>query len=130
MSVPRTFVRDERLKSEKRIGLLFRQGKSLSAYPMRVLWLPAEGEERGAIPVKVAFSVPKRKFKSAVARNLLKRRMREAYRLHKADLYAVVQGPIDLMLLYTAPEELTFAAIESGVKKMIRKMGELAKPKS
>lgn len=38
-------------------------------------------------PAQVAFSVSKRNFKLAVTRNLIKRRMRETYRLNKNVLY-------------------------------------------
>ena len=97
------------------------------AYPVRVVWmnLPAEDIE-ATFPVKVAFSVSKRVFKTAVARNLLKRRMREAYRLHKADWYKVLDEaalpPIALMLIYVAKEPLSYQEIESGVRKMMRKL--------
>ena len=71
---------------------------------------------------QVAISVPKKNFKTAVARNRLKRRIREAYRLHKHELYAkITNRRIALMLMYIAKEELSYAEIEAGVKKMIRK---------
>ena len=72
-----TFSKDERLKSRKTIALLFKGGHSFVAYPMRVVWTeigPDAPAEAGlALPgvAQVAISVPKKHFKTAVARNLL-----------------------------------------------------------
>jgi ribonuclease P protein component len=122
-----TFHAAERLKSEVLISRLFKGGKSLMAYPFRVVWLPIEEGYRSEFPVQVAISVPKRVFKTAVQRNTLKRRIREAYRLHKHELYDIVQPTgayIALMLVYVAKEPLPFSDMESGVRKMIRKMSD------
>lgn len=83
-----TFQKEERLCSRKDIELLFRQGSSFFLYPFRIVFLSRPVSNDDKFPVSVLFSVPKRKFPSAVARNLLKRRMREAYRFHKPSLYA------------------------------------------
>jgi ribonuclease P protein component len=122
-----TFSRQERLKSRKIIGQLFKGGESFVAYPLRVVWLSVEPEPvsptaKTEACAQLAISVPKRNFKTAVARNLLKRRIREAYRLHKHELYEkLADRRIALMFMYIAKEELSFAEIEAGVKKMIRK---------
>jgi len=125
-----TFSRQERLKSRKIIGQLFKGGESFVAYPLRVVWVSAEPNPAFPVadkqlttpPAQLAISVPKRNFKTAVARNLLKRRIREAYRLHKHELYEkLADRRIALMFMYIAKEELSFAEIEAGVKKMIRK---------
>lgn len=117
-----TFTRDERLKSRTLISRLFRESNSFVSYPLRVLWLPLP--EGGAGQAQMAVSVPRRAFKTAVARNTLKRRIREAYRLHKQELYAKLSAghqSVALMLIYIPKEELPFAAIEAGVQKMVRK---------
>ncbi len=138
-----TFTRQERLKSRKIIARLFKGGNSFVAYPLRVVWLLAEHDERTEtsttmaeisgiaqeISVQVAISVPKKSFKTAVARNLLKRRIREAYRLHKHDLYEKLAGhSVALMLMFVAKEELTFAEIEKGMQKMIKKWPAMPTP--
>jgi ribonuclease P protein component len=123
MSTPtRTFARQERLKSGKLIARLFKGAQSYVAYPFRVLWLPAPHAEAAAM---LAISVPKRSFKTAVARNRIKRQAREAYRLHKQAFYAQLgpdAPPLALMLVYIAKEALPYADIEAGILKMIRKM--------
>lgn len=121
-----TFSRSERLKSRKTIGLLFRDGQSYMAYPLRVVWLPVSPEvaARMDTAVQIAISVPKRSFKTAVARNRIKRLIREAYRLNKHLLYEKLAGTEQryaLMLMYIAKEELPLAEITGGVKKMAKK---------
>lgn len=121
-----TFSRIERLKSRNTISRLFREGQSFVAYPLRVVWLPADpaASPEGA-KAQVAVSVSKRSFKTAVSRNRVKRLIREAYRLHKQELYRKI-APWDqvlaLMLVYIPKEELPFAAVEEGIVKMIRKL--------
>ena len=118
-----SFPRSERLKSPTVIGRLFKEGRGFLAYPLRVVWLPLEGGPAES-PVQVAIAVPKRVFKTAVARNRLKRQIREAYRLHKDGLFARLgpdHAPIALMLVYVAKEALSYKEIEGGVKKMVRK---------
>ncbi|MFN0016114.1 MAG: ribonuclease P protein component [Saprospiraceae bacterium] len=124
-----SFSRCERLKSRTLIGRLFREGNSFMAYPLRVVWLPVE-EGHSALRffeenrAQLAVTVPKRAFKSAVARNRIKRQIREAYRLHKHELYeklTATDHQIVLMLVWVAKENLLFGDIENGVRKLIKK---------
>lgn len=61
---------------------------------------------------RIIVSVPKKLFKRAVRRNLLKRRMREAYRNNKELLK---KGGIDILFIYSAEEA---APLQSLVKDM------------
>jgi ribonuclease P protein component len=127
-----TFSKDERLKSRKTIALLFKGGNSFLAYPIRVVWTDVEPDASAATGpapsggAEVAISVPKKHFKTAVMRNLLKRRIREAWRLHKHELYTKLkERRIAMMLMYIAKEELDFREIEGGVKKLTRKFPDV-----
>jgi ribonuclease P protein component len=81
--------------------------------------------------IEFALSVPKKAFKRAVDRNILRRRIREAYRLNKIELYKFLKDNklhgdkrFAFMVLYTAKEEMPYSEIEKGIKKMIRKFKE------
>ncbi|MFA6947145.1 MAG: ribonuclease P protein component [Pedobacter sp.] len=82
-----SFKKEERLCNIKLIEKLFSDGSSFLVYPFRIVWLPEDSNSK--LPVQILISVPKKKFKRAVDRNLIKRRIREVYRLHKSeDLYS------------------------------------------
>ena len=83
MSVKKTLKKSEILCSHKQIEYLLQHGYGFVEYPFKITWRKVQQSDQ---PVKVAFSVPKKKYKKAVHRNLLKRRMREAYRQNKEDL--------------------------------------------
>lgn len=77
-----TFPLKEHLKSKRVIDRLYAEGTSVTAFPLRAVFieqLPEEQETTAAILINVA----KRRFRHAVDRNLLKRRIREAYRTGK-----------------------------------------------
>lgn len=120
-----SFPKKEKLTGEIRIGNLFMKGKGFVAYPLRVVYLKDEKNED--TPIRVVINVPKRRIKKAVKRNLLKRRIREAYRLHKEDFtqsMAEKDFSLHIGINYVADEPLEFSQIE---KKMIEAFDKLRK---
>lgn len=118
-----SFPKTERLKSRKRIGLLFKQKQTIGAYPLRVFWV--EVEEEMETVTQAAFSVPKRKFKRAVQRNRIRRKIIEAYRLQKGELcqyLAQENKKIAIMWLYVATDPPTYATIEKSMKKLLYRL--------
>src|ERR1700709_2705743 len=86
-----TFKKEERLCNKKLIDKLFHNGSSFLCYPFKASWLLVDGAAQ--FPVQILFSVSKRRYKHAVDRNLIKRRMRETYRLNKLKhLYDVLNS--------------------------------------
>ena len=75
--------------------------------------------EDGSTENRVMVSVPKRLFKRAVKRNLLKRRLRESYRVRK-DL---VQGT-DILFLYNSKEILDSKEIARQVEQILKNIGQ------
>jgi ribonuclease P protein component len=122
-----TLKKDERLCSHKTLGQLFDSGESFLVFPLKVVFMKSETPLPH--PAEAAFAVSKRNFKRAVKRNLLKRRMREAYRLNKNPLYdelAAKNRHISIMFIFVGKEVLEFSTIEkamiSALKKVAGKM--------
>jgi len=115
-----TLKKEERLCSQKIIGELFASGESFLAYPLKVVFLKTDSSQ--AYPVQAAFTVSKRNFKRAVKRNLLKRRMREAYRLNKPafqDELALKNINLAMMFVYVGKDIAEYPAIEKGMKSCL-----------
>ena len=79
-----TLGKKERLNSKTLIERLFSGGsKSFPAFPLRVVYMSVEPVEEDMAAASILISVPKKRFKRAVKRNLVKRQVREAYRKNK-----------------------------------------------
>ncbi|MCL6266602.1 ribonuclease P protein component [Flagellimonas myxillae] len=89
--------KNEKLKSKKLFEQLFVEGKSISAFPVKLLYSECEFED---VLFKVGVVAPKKKFRSAVKRNRIKRLLRESYRLNKQLLFNNVEGNFAFLFLY------------------------------
>lgn len=119
-----TFTKIERLCSKKAIDDLFANGKSKTQFPIKLIYKPAEFES--PFPVRAMFVVPKKKHKRANKRNILKRRMREVYRLHKHLLYHVLgENKLDIMFIYLSNESLEYQDIEKCMLQLIDTVSKL-----
>ena len=105
-----TLSKSERLCGKKAIAELMEHGKGGSAGCLRDRFLP------GGEVTRILVSVPKRFFKRAVKRNVLKRRIRESYRLQK-DLLPV---SVDIAFLYQAREVLSFDEIFAAMTEVLQ----------
>lgn len=109
-----SFGKEEKLCSDKDIDLLYKTGHSFLCHPIVIYHLP---QSHLSIS-KVLVSVSKKKFKRAVDRNLLKRRMREAYRLNKS----ILNVPSFLGFVYVGNEPTTYQIIEKAIIQGLNKM--------
>lgn len=120
-----TFGKHERLKSRTSIQELFLNGKVLYSPPVKILYKLAQEAENESFPVKCGVSVSKKKFRKAVERNLLKRRMRESYRQSKNFLiWYVVENSltVNIFILFHSDREMSYAEIDKGIKKGLEKL--------
>jgi len=104
----------ERLSGATAVAALLEHGKHFQAGCLRCKYMPRADEG----PSRIVVSVPKRSFKRAVKRNLLKRRIRESYRRQKG----LLVQPWDLLIVYTSREVLPYEAIFADMTEMLRKM--------
>lgn len=105
-----TFGKDKKLKSRKAIEKVFSAGQSIHRFPVRAVFYY---EPKAAQEFKTGVSVPKKKFKRATDRNLLKRRIREAVRINQT--FLIVPGQVHIMFIYSAGEILPYPEIEKSV---------------
>ena len=125
-SKPNALPKCERLCSLRALRRLFEEGRSGFVYPFRYTYLT---EESTSPNVEVLFSVPKRNHKRANKRNLLKRRMREAYRLNNSELKSLCQSrgvAFDIAFIYSSKEVLPSNTIAHAITKILAEVAERA----
>jgi len=106
-----TLPKAERLCGKTAVVSLFEAGKNASAGCLRCKYLKRADDA----PSRIVVSVPKRSFKRAVKRNLLKRRMRESYRRQKDIL-----GPgLDILFIYTSPEVKPYEVVYADMTTLL-----------
>lgn len=113
------YPKNEKLKSKISIGLLFSEGKSVSKYPLRLVYHSGSLNENEKI--KMGVSVSKKNFKKAVDRNHFKRILRETYRLNKQILLDNLDKPYAFMFFYQTKERLTYEEINTKTIQLFEK---------
>jgi len=116
------YPKHEKLKSRKTIDVLFSSGKSVSKFPLRLVYAENPLAESGMVQIGV--SVSKRHFKHAADRNYFKRVLRETYRLNKQLLVENLDRPFAFMLLYQTKERLSFEDINSKTVALFEKFAQ------
>ncbi|WP_159022111.1 ribonuclease P protein component [Formosa sp. L2A11] len=114
-----TYGKTEKLKSKIIIEKLFTEGKSVSAYPLRLVYLKTTFED--SITIQTGVSVSKRNFKLAVDRNRVKRLLREAYRLNKNNHLNNITSQYAFMILYLGKELPSYEFVEKKVNTLFEK---------
>lgn len=114
-----TYPKKEKLKSHSAITQLFSKGKSVSKYPLRLVYLPIENAE--AVTLQMGVSVSKKYFKKAVDRNYFKRVLRETYRLNKHIITEKLSRPYAIMFFYQTKDRLPYADIEEKTRQLFEK---------
>ena len=119
--------KDEKLCSRTAVNCLFDEGKSLMAFPLRAAY---RLRPRGDHPVQFLISIPKKRIRKAVQRVTLRRRTREAYRLHRLQVLLPVleqQGiGVDIAFVYLDSVPADYGVIEAKVITLLSRIAHAA----
>lgn len=118
-----TYPKNQKLKSKKTIDLLFSEGKSVSKYPLRLVFVESDyGLDMAKNEkLKMGVSVSKKNFKKAVDRNYFKRLLRETFRLNKHLLLENIQKNYAMMFFYQTKDRLTFEEVNTKTIQLFEK---------
>ncbi len=117
------FKKKERLCSKKIIDELFIRGKQFIINPYKIVWEIRDLNTK--VPAQIAVSVPKRNIKKAIQRNLIKRRIKEAYRLNNHLLYKYLEDnniQIAFMIVYIRNDIIDYKEIESKLILILKRL--------
>ncbi len=116
-----TFKKEERLTSKKIIDKLFSEGDSFLSFPLKIVFCKTELPTKS--PAQSAFTVGKRNFKLAVHRNLIKRKMRETYRMQKHELYdALKENQLAVFFIFIGKEIPKYEDVNKAMQRGINKL--------
>ena len=111
--------KNERLRSKNDIDKLFTSGESFVIYPFRIVY--KFSDSNSSSKASILISIPKKRFKRAVKRNLLRRRTREAYRLNKDTL---LHNLPNNHTLYISNELHDYSVIEKKMKELLVRLNK------
>lgn len=115
------FPKAERLKRKKLFEELFSGANRALHHPVMAVWKETTLPED--VPAQVGFSVPKKHYKRAVVRNLIKRRLREVYRLNKYTLHAPLaakQKQLAVLFVTLKTDDISYEALSSKMVLLLR----------
>lgn len=115
-----TYPKEEKLKSHLTINRMFTEGRSVSKYPLRLVYVPLDSSE-DSVMIRMGVSVSKKYFKKAVDRNYYKRILREAYRHNKHILINRLEKPYAFMFFYQTKDRLSFEEVRNKTIQLFEK---------
>lgn len=111
----------ERLKSKKEISFVFENGESVFSFPVKLFYL----KNTNPVTASVAFMVGKKNIRLAVERNLVKRRMRESFKLNCLnDRFFLGYS---LVFVYLDKKVASFDQITKGFQGVLEKFNSFKK---
>jgi len=119
------FPKKQKLCSETVIKEMFYSGKSFTTSCIRLVWKQDDNE--GKVTLKSIIVVPKKKIRLAAQRNIIRRRMSEAYRLHKIELENVLKDKklkLSIAIIYQNGKILSYASVEDEIKLILERLSK------
>jgi ribonuclease P protein component len=116
-----TYPKIEKLKSRTTIDRMFTEGKSVSKYPLRLVYVPLDDISAEGVKIKMGVSVSKKNFKKAHDRNYFKRLLRETYRHHKHLIVDRLDRPYAFMFFYQTKDRLSFEEVNTKTIQLFEK---------
>lgn len=114
----------EKLCSRTAIERLFASGESSVAYPLRMV--TGESSRQAGAPAQFMITVPKKKIRKAIGRVLMRRRIREAYRLNRQLFVPQLEKSgkkIDIAFIYIASDFADYRVIERKMQHLLESLG-------
>ncbi|MDR2971297.1 MAG: ribonuclease P protein component [Bacteroidales bacterium] len=120
-----TLRKHDKLKSSLEIEALYRDNQYIVSYPLKCHYSFTVINADHSI-LSVAFVVPKKTYKLATERNRIKRRMREAYRLHYKTIFEQFllqnEKQLKLFFIYVGKEISDYSIIEKNMNFVLEKL--------
>lgn len=117
--------KEERIFKRDELQQLFGKSASFTVFPFKVVHYQNKNIADNSPNLKFAISIPKRLYKKAVDRNLLKRRSREAFRLNKNELKSHLNNnnlEVLFMLIYIGKEPMSFEEIQKKIILILQRL--------
>lgn len=132
-----TFPKSERLRHKTLVDNLFTEGTTIYEYPLRLTFRPLTeqqleesfkvGVPEGIAPLQLLITVPKKKRRHAVDRVLMRRRIREVWRLNRRPLRKIIDDcprlrTLSVAIIYMASENISSERISAKVNLLLAKL--------
>jgi len=119
------FPKKQKLCSETIIKEMFSNVKSFTTSALRLVWKEDNGKDE--VTIKSIIVVPKKKIRLAVKRNIIRRRMKEAYRLNKIELENILKDKklqLNIAIIYQKDKILPYKTVEEEIKLILERLSK------